>query len=116
MQSAPAESDSSLQRSPVFWVVFGALIVAQLVAVWMLCARQVRVADDKRSEMQAQQLAVADCLRHVPNATLTSCGRRVGREVPQPPNNLAEVQVSGKLQGTGPIPVSFQRKALSAQR
>jgi hypothetical protein len=46
-----------------FWLVFGGLIMAQLVALWVLCSHQVRVAEARQNQRTVQQLALADCLQ-----------------------------------------------------
>lgn len=64
-------------RSRLFWVALGALALAQLFALWLVCSNQVEKAQARDSHMTAQQMAVADCLQEVPGSTIASCSRRV---------------------------------------
>ncbi len=50
-------------RDPVFWLVTAAVALVQLLALWTVCAQQVRKADDRRQQAQAQQVAGAPCLQ-----------------------------------------------------
>ncbi len=43
----------------------------------MLCSHQVRKAEVRDATLQVQRVAVADCLRYIPRATLNSCATRV---------------------------------------
>ena len=64
---------ADLPREKLLWMVLGALVVAQLVAFWMLCSSQVRNAELRDATWQAQRVAAVDCLRFLPRATLNSC-------------------------------------------
>ena len=68
-------TDASHDRA--FWLAATALVLAQLLAFWMLCSHQVRRAEVRHASLQADSLAIADCMRYVPGATLTSCTLRV---------------------------------------
>ena len=48
-----------------------------MLAFWMLCSHQVRKAEVRDATLQVQRVAVADCLRYIPHATLNSCASRV---------------------------------------
>ena len=64
------------QRSRMFWMVLGALAAGQLVAFWLLCSHQVRIAEARQNEMVVQQMALADCLQYIPGSTIASCSIR----------------------------------------
>jgi hypothetical protein len=77
MQSATEpsvpESGRSAERGRVFWLALGSLVVVQLVAMWLLCSHQVRVAEARRAETQVQAMALSDCLEYIPGSTIASC-------------------------------------------
>lgn len=78
------KTDSSV-RDRMFWLAATVLVLGQLLAFWMLCNHQVRQAEVRHASAQVERMAVVDCLRSVPNATLSSCAARVaplGREAP----------------------------------
>ncbi|MEO8653168.1 MAG: hypothetical protein ABI409_03490 [Ramlibacter sp.] len=62
-----------VSRDKLFWAIASAMVAGQLMAFWMLCSYQVRKAQVRDATTQVERLAVADCLRHVPGATLGSC-------------------------------------------
>jgi hypothetical protein len=64
-------------RDRLFWLTASAMVVGQLVAFWMLCSDQVRTAEARDATVQVERMAVADCLRHTPEATLDSCSARL---------------------------------------
>jgi hypothetical protein len=68
---------ADVPRDKLFWAVIGALVVGQLLAFWMLCTHQVRKAEVRDATIQVQRVAVADCLRYIPKATLHGCANRV---------------------------------------
>ena len=68
---------ADVPRDKLFWAVIGTLVVGQLVAFWMLCTHQVRKAEVRDATIQVQRVAVADCLRYIPKATLHGCANRV---------------------------------------
>jgi len=65
------------QSRRVFWAVVSALALVQLVAFWMLCSHQVRRAEVRDATAQVQRIAISDCLRYIPHATLHGCAARV---------------------------------------
>lgn len=69
----------SAETSPgkLFWSVIVALMLGQIVAFWMLCIHQVRRAEVRDATLQVERMAMADCLRYIPKATLNSCASRV---------------------------------------
>ncbi len=64
-------------RDRWFRVALVALAAALLGAFWMLCNHQVRKAQMRDMSLEVQRVAVADCLRYIPHATLNSCVNRV---------------------------------------
>lgn len=60
-------------RVRLFWAIVGILAAAQLAALWMLCNDQVQQGQMRRAMIEVERVALADCLRHVPGATLDSC-------------------------------------------
>jgi hypothetical protein len=98
-----------------FWLVFGGLIVAQLLALWGLCSHQVRKAEARQTERTVQQLALADCLQYIPGATIATCNSRIaqmGAPAVAPAGAApAQPAVVGApaARGTGALPVSFSR-------
>jgi hypothetical protein len=87
-------------RSGVFWVVLGALAVAQLFAFWLLCSHQVRKAEARDTESVVRQMALSDCLQYIPGSTIASCGTKIE-------SALASTQPSGSSPVAGATPVSF---------
>lgn len=77
MPSRPSSKPAAFPGHQAFWLGATVLVVGQLVAFWMLCSQQVRKAEVRNAAMQVERVALADCLRHVPNATLNSCAQRV---------------------------------------
>jgi hypothetical protein len=77
MPSHPPARPAAATRDRFWWSVMVLLAMGQLVAFWMLCAQQVRKAQMRDVSLEVQRVAVADCLRYVPRATLSSCADRV---------------------------------------
>jgi hypothetical protein len=69
----------SAETSPgkLFWSLIVALLLGQIVAFWMVCTHQVRKAEVRDATLQVERMAMADCLRYIPKATLNSCASRV---------------------------------------
>jgi hypothetical protein len=42
------------------WAVLGALVVGQIVALWLLCRQQVEKAELRQAALQAQRVALVD--------------------------------------------------------
>jgi hypothetical protein len=63
--------------SRLFWLVVIALMLGQIVAFWMLCTDQVRKAQARDAAWQVERMAMADCMRYIPKATLNSCAARI---------------------------------------
>lgn len=93
-----------------FWLVFGGLILAQLVALWVLCSHQVRIAEARQNERTVQQLALADCLQYIPGATIASCTSRIA-QMHRPAVAPAQAGAPGArgAGAGGAMPVSFSR-------
>lgn len=77
MQRHPPAKIAAMARDKLLWPVLVTLVVVQLVAFWMLCSHQVRKAEVHNATVQMQRVAVSECLRYVPRATLNSCAHRV---------------------------------------
>lgn len=71
-------------RRGLFWAGLAALVIAQLAALWMLCNHQVAQAQARQAGVRTEQVALAECLQHVPGATLATCtgGADAGASVP----------------------------------
>jgi hypothetical protein len=93
-------------RSRTFWMVLGALAVGQLVALWLLCSHQVRVAEARQNETTVQQMAMADCLQYIPGSTIASCARRIDPVGAM--NPLASVPANRAVNGAQPVSFSFR--------
>jgi hypothetical protein len=98
---------ADVPRDKLFWGVIGALVVGQLLAFWMLCTHQVRKAEVRDATLQVQRVAVADCLRYIPKATLHGCANRVD------PSNRTDgaVMAAGETQ---PAPGGAARTTMSS--
>ncbi len=77
MLTALLDPQTQMPRSRLFWVVLGAVALVQIVALWLLCSQQVHRAEARHQELTTQQLALADCVQHVPGATLATCSNRI---------------------------------------
>jgi hypothetical protein len=99
MSYLPSAIDPASQtaRGRMFWLMLGAVAVAQLFAFWLLCSHQVRKAEARNNEVVVQQMALSDCLQYIPGSTIASCTGRPG----------AEVQAAGGPTANGAMPVSF---------
>ena len=80
MLSALLDPRTQLPRTRLFWAVLGALALAQLVALGLLCSHQVRKAEARQAEHTVHQLALADCLRYIPGATIATCTNRLAAQ------------------------------------
>jgi hypothetical protein len=91
-------------RSRMFWVVLGAIVVAQLFAFWLLCSHQVRVAEARSNEAIVHQMALSDCLQYIPGSTIASCSARLGSSAQA---SAQQHPQRGNPAVTGAVPVSF---------
>ena len=109
MQRHPSGKIAAMSRDKLLWPVLATLVAAQLLAFWMLCSHQVRKAEVRDATLQVQRVAVADCLRYIPRATLNSCANRVD------PTRTPDVVLSAESGAPGAartvmstaVPVSF---------
>lgn len=111
MPSRLPASIATSTRDKLLWTLLGALALAQLIALWMLCTHQVRQAEVRQTALQVQQVAIADCLAHIPGATLSACAARLN---PRSPQLSAGVQTAADSQAAvrspamdGATPVNF---------
>lgn len=81
----PRTRTAAVPRDRAFWIATSVLLLGQLIAFWTVCTHQVSAAAERHASEAVERLAVAQCLRTVPGATLASCAQRV---VPQD-NQLA---------------------------
>jgi hypothetical protein len=95
------DPQSQEPRSRAFWLVLGALVVGQLFAFWLLCSHQVRKAETRRTQLQVNQMALADCLQYIPGATIATCTRRLDATTAQGTAKAAHPSMAGAT------PVSF---------
>ena len=74
----------------LFWLIVFAVMLGQIVAFWMLCTDQVRKAQARDAAWQVERMAMTDCLRYIPKATLNSCASRIATAAsPAKPVDLA---------------------------
>ena len=112
MPALPFGKIAALPRDKLLRPALALLVVGQLLAFWMVCSHQVRKAEVRDATLQVQRVAVADCLRYIPHATLNSCASRV-----DPNGRLPDAAVADGAPGPGgaprvtmgsPTPVSFR--------
>lgn len=89
---------ASLPRDRAFWLAASVLLAGQLAAFWMLCSHQVRMAEVRHASARVEAIAIADCLRYVPNSTMLSCAQRVA-----PLENPAAVATQTTANATQPV-------------
>jgi hypothetical protein len=93
------------ERGRLLWIGLGLLAAAQLVAMWLLCSHQVRLAEARRAETAVQAMALSDCLEYIPGSTIASCTGQLAasRAAPaDPTGGQAVAPVTGAA-----LPVSF---------
>jgi hypothetical protein len=81
------------------FMALGLLAAGELIALWLVCSQQVRLAEVRREEAAVQQMALADCLQFIPGSTIASCN------APQPSGARA---APSPLKASGAVPVSFE--------
>jgi hypothetical protein len=103
MPALPFGPLAALPRDKVLrWgLVF--LVAGQLLAFWMVCSHQVRKAEVRDATLQVQRVAVADCLRYIPHATLNSCASRVDPNGSLPDAAMAAVDGAPGSGGTARV-------------
>jgi hypothetical protein len=92
---------ASVPRDRAFWLAAMVLVTGQLVAFWMLCSHQVRMAEVRHASARVEAIAIADCLRFVPNSTMVSCAARVA------PLDNQTVATTDKSAQSAPTPVNY---------
>jgi hypothetical protein len=97
------DPQTRMPRQRAFWIAVGALVALQLGALWLLCSHQVRKAEARQTQLQVQQLALADCLRYIPGSTIGSCAHQIARVDTTP---TPEVPVASATAATA-SPVSY---------
>ena len=90
---------AAVPRERAFWIAASVLLVGQLLAFWMVCSNQVRMSEQRHASAQAERLAVAECLRTVPNSTIGACATRAGR----PENQVAADGQPPRDEGATPV-------------
>ena len=108
MPRHPFGKFAAVPRDKLFWPAIAVVVGVQLLAFWMLCSHQVRKAEVRNATLQVQRVAVADCLRYIPRATLNSCVYRVD------PNSRPDVMMAtdsapaaGRTAVSSTVPVGF---------
>jgi hypothetical protein len=91
---------AAVPRDRAFWIATSVLLLGQLIAFWTVCSHQVSVAAARQANQQVERLAVADCLRTVPGATLASCAQRV---VPQD----SQLAIAAQPAAEEAVPVNY---------
>lgn len=102
MPSRPSRNPAAATRDQAFWLGATVLVLGQLAAFWMLCSEQVRKAEVRNAAMRVERLALADCLRSVPGATLTSCAQRIA-----PPDGRAQALAGAPAAAASVVPVNY---------
>jgi hypothetical protein len=73
----PRTRIAAAPRDRAFWIATSVLLLGQLIAFWTVCSQQVSAAAERHASEAVERVAVAQCLRTVPGATLASCAQRV---------------------------------------
>ena len=73
-------------RDRILWGVILTLLVAQVIAFWMLCNHQVKKAQARDATLQVERTALADCMQYIPKATASGCASRVAPKAIDTPN------------------------------
>jgi hypothetical protein len=97
--TSTVEPGPQRERSRIFWLALGAVVVAQLFAFWLLCSHQVRRAEARQNVVN--QMALSDCLQYIPGSTIASCTSR------HDPQAAQQQPAGGNNSVAGAVPVSF---------
>ena len=90
MQNRPLAKRASTSPGKMFWLTVSAVMLAQIATFWMICAQQVRQAEARNATWEVERMAMADCLRYIPKATMGSCASRIASGAgPAKPVDLA---------------------------
>jgi len=92
-------------RAPFFWAVIGTLVTAQFVALYLLCAHQVQIAQVRDSKVAAHGTAIRDCLETT-NSTIGSCFRTAGGRA-QAATQDGVMLVGGRSNMATAVPANF---------
>lgn len=106
MMSALLDPETRMPRNRMFWPVLAGVIVVQLLALWLLCSHQVRLAEARDTENQVLRMALTDCLQYVPGATIASCTNRI---MQGQGSNATAAMGAGPAPVAGAMPVRFAR-------
>lgn len=100
-----------VSRDKLFWAIASVMVAGQLVAFWMVCSSQVRKAEVRDVTAQVHRVAVAECLRYIPGATLSSCAVGVpldrGAAIVMVAHRGVLVNTAAPGVVPGPVPVSY---------
>lgn len=105
MMSALLDPETRMPRTRTFWVVLGGVIVVQLLALWLLCSHQVRLAEARDTENRVLRMALTDCLQYIPGSTIASCTNRIMHATARTTSAMG----AGPAPMAGAMPVGFVR-------
>ena len=77
MQPRTLAQRADTSPGKLFWLIVAGVMLAQIVAFWILCTQQVRKAQARDAAWQVERMAMADCMRYIPKATLHGCASRI---------------------------------------
>jgi len=80
MQHDLATPAPEAPHGTAFWWATVSLAVLLMATFWLVCNRQVELAQARSAEAQMAQEALADCLQYIPGATVASCTQRIAPE------------------------------------
>ena len=103
MMSALLDPETRMPRNRMFWPVLAGVIVVQLLALWLLCSHQVRLAEARDTENQVLRMALTDCLQYIPGATIATCTSRSAE------GGLQTAAMGAARAPSGVVPVGFSR-------
>jgi hypothetical protein len=90
MQTRTLAKRADTSPGKLFWLIVSVVMLAQIIAFWMLCTDQVRKAQARDATSQVERTAMADCMRYIPKATPHSCASRIASGAsPAKPVDLA---------------------------
>lgn len=97
-----AQAQTRTLRSPsnetILHTLGISLVALLMLAFYLVCSHQVRLAESRRTAFQVQQTAFSDCLQYVVGSTIGACVSRLGAQpvaAPQPvPEATAELVVA----------------------
>lgn len=96
MRPSPEKTVVNASRERAMWAILSVLVLAQMVAFWMLCSQQVRKAEVRGVAVQAERSARIDCLRYLPDSTPATCSPR-------------QAQQAASIDGAGAVAVNWVR-------